>query len=144
MTVPVSSAPYAPAPVTKGFSMLLGILRRRRPATSTTPTYERPYTAPHACSEVVDGLPQLDSPLVTELIALQAHTRHLGWLSAREQRPDEYRHLARLVLQHVLEGWHAQTGGRGRLDDLLVFPDLFGADRGHCQHERDHMTTYGS
>ncbi|EST18004.1 hypothetical protein M878_45895 (plasmid) [Streptomyces roseochromogenus subsp. oscitans DS 12.976] len=123
--------------------MLLGKLRRRRQAAATR-TLERPYATPHACSAVVDGLPQLDSPLVTELIALQAHTRHLGWLSAREQCPEEYRHLARLVLQHVLEGWHAQTGGRGRLEDLLVFPDPAGPVPGHCQHERDHMTTYGS
>jgi hypothetical protein len=143
MTVPVSPAAYTPAPVTKGLSMLLGILRRRRPATSTPPTYERPYTAPHACSEVIDGLPQLDSPLVTELIALQAHTRHLGWLSAREQLPEEYRHLARLVLQHVLEGWHAQTGGRGRLEDLLTYPDPAGPLRHCCQDVLDHTTTYG-
>ncbi|MFJ5035643.1 hypothetical protein ACIQB5_48370 [Streptomyces sp. NPDC088560] len=123
--------------------MLLGILKRLRAATRTAATYERPYTASHACSEVVDGLPPLDSPLVTELIALQAHTRHLGWLSAREQRPDEYRHLARLVLQHILEGWHAQTGGQGRLEDLLAYPNRAGDLRGGCQDDRNHTTTYG-
>ncbi|WP_189959071.1 hypothetical protein [Streptomyces alanosinicus] len=143
MTAPVSPAPHTAAPTTKGSSMLLGIRRRRRPAASTTPAQERPYAAPHACSAVLDGLPQLDSPLITELIALQAHTRHLGWLSTREQRPDEYRHLVRLVLQHVLEGWHAQTGGHGRLDDLLAYPDPTGPLRTGCQDSRDHTTTYG-
>ncbi|MER6074646.1 hypothetical protein ABT187_38700 [Streptomyces sp. NPDC001817] len=123
--------------------MLLGIRKRRRPSTRKTPTYERAYATPHACSEVLDGLPQLESPLVTELIALQAHTRHLGWLSTREQRPDEYQHLARIVLQHVLEGWHAQTGGRGRLEDLLAYPDSAGPVRDACQDDRDHTTTYG-
>ncbi|MGW7276071.1 hypothetical protein ACWGH5_36850 [Streptomyces sp. NPDC054864] len=58
----------------------------------------------HSCSEVVDGMPPLDSPLVTELIALHAHTRHLGWLSSRETSPEQYRHLARIALRGLLEG----------------------------------------
>ncbi|MGW7068810.1 hypothetical protein ACWGII_42365 [Streptomyces sp. NPDC054855] len=74
----------------------------------------------HSCSEVVDGMPQLDSPLVTELIALQAHTRHLGWLSSRENARDQYRHLARIAVQGLLEGWQAQTSGSGRIEDLLT------------------------
>ncbi|MFH8558870.1 hypothetical protein ACH4FE_35510 [Streptomyces celluloflavus] len=59
-------------------------------------------------------------PLVTEMIALHAHTRHLSWLSEREQCPDSYRLLARSIVREVLAGWHHQTGGRGTIDDFLT------------------------
>ena len=87
-------------------------------------------------------MPQLDSPLITELVALQAHTRNLGWLSARELCRDEYQHLARLILQQVLEGWQAQTGGRGRIEDLLTTLPASAVHRG-CQDDPDQTTMYG-
>jgi hypothetical protein len=102
--------------------MRFHLRRRPRPAASADsrvqPTGWDP--ARHACSDVVDGMPQLESPLVTELIALHAHTRHLGWLSSRETCPDQYRHLARIALRDLLEGWKEQTAGAGRLEDLLT------------------------
>ncbi|MFG2894908.1 hypothetical protein [Streptomyces sp. NPDC048248] len=59
-------------------------------------------------------------PLVTELIALHTHTRHLSWLSERECCPDSYRLLARSIVREVLAGWHHQTDGRGTIGDLLT------------------------
>lgn len=53
------------------------------------------------------------------LIALCAHTRHLGWLSEREHCPEQYQCLARTVLQDLLDRWLAQTDGTGRLEDLI-------------------------
>ncbi|MCX4673652.1 hypothetical protein OG453_44660 [Streptomyces sp. NBC_01381] len=109
---------------------------RRRP----TPSADSPVRATgwdpaqHSCSEVVDGMPQLESPLVTELIALRAHTRHLGWLSSRETCPDQYRHLARIALQGLLEGWQHQTGGCGRLEDLLPTCPPDPGERGQDSH----------
>lgn len=145
MTAPASPTP-ATAPETKGSSMF-GIRIRRRPAPSSqslseTAGYDGPSPARHACSAVLDGMPQLDSPLITELVALQAHTRNLGWLSAREQRTGEYQHLARLVVQHVLDGWHAQTGGHGRLEDLLATRPASPVPGG-CQDDLDQTTVYG-
>ncbi|MCX4399948.1 hypothetical protein OG887_44525 (plasmid) [Streptomyces sp. NBC_00053] len=72
----------------------------------------------HACAEIVDNV-SLPTPLLTELIALHAHTRHLGWLSEREHCPEQYQLLARALLQDVLDGWRAQTHGYGCLDDLI-------------------------
>ncbi|WP_326771290.1 hypothetical protein [Streptomyces sp. NBC_01445] len=66
----------------------------------------------------MDTVP-LPSPLLTELIALRAHTRHLGWLSEREHCPAQYQRLARSVPQDLLDGWLAQTDGTGRLEDLI-------------------------
>ncbi|MEU6332063.1 hypothetical protein ABZ851_33125 [Streptomyces sp. NPDC047049] len=59
-------------------------------------------------------------PLVTEMIALHTHTRHLSWLSEREHCPDSYRLLARSIVREVLAGWHHQTDGRGTIGDLLT------------------------
>ena len=59
-------------------------------------------------------------PLVTEMIALHTHTRHLSWLSEREECPDSYRLLARSIVREVLAGWHHQTDGRGTIGDLLT------------------------
>ncbi|MFE3770895.1 hypothetical protein [Streptomyces sp. NPDC059122] len=59
-------------------------------------------------------------PLVSEMIALHTHTRHLEWLSERETCPDEYRLLARSIVRQVMAGWHRQTGGSGTIDDLLT------------------------
>lgn len=87
----------------------------RRPSTPCAPA---PSSRGHACSPVVDTVP-LPSPLLSELIALRAHTRHLGWLSERERCPEQYERLARTVLQDLLDGWLAQTDGIGRLEDLI-------------------------
>lgn len=60
--------------------MHLRLRRRPRSASSARDHVQATGWDPalHSCAEVVDGMPQLDSPLVTELIALHAHTRHLG------------------------------------------------------------------
>ncbi|TBO59461.1 hypothetical protein EYS09_11975 [Streptomyces kasugaensis] len=114
---------------------MLRFLRRKRP-TSAEPSvavidisaFAGQHTA--ACADFV-AVPRPLSPLVTELIALHAHTRHLSWLSEREDCPDEYRLLARSVVRQVLAGWHHQTGGRGTIDDLLT-----GTDRTHRGESR--------
>lgn len=97
---------------------------RRRPRSTSSASNRVQATgwdpALHSCSEVVDGMPQLDSPLVTELIAMHAHTRHLGWLSSRETCPEQYRHLARIALHDLLAGWKQQTAGSGCIEDLLT------------------------
>ncbi|AJC61983.1 hypothetical protein [Streptomyces sp. 769] len=72
-------------------------------------------------------------PLVSEMIALHTHTRHLEWLSERENCPDEYRLLARSIVRQVMAGWRHQTGGRGTIDDLLT--DDAGAGRGPDQDD---------
>ncbi|MBY8889313.1 hypothetical protein K7472_31390 [Streptomyces sp. PTM05] len=64
-----------------------------------------------------------DTPLVTELFAALDHTHRLGWLASREQRPAEYRHLATALLSHLVDGWRAQTGGHGTVEDLLPLPN---------------------
>ncbi|MFZ3562866.1 hypothetical protein ACOKM5_43825 [Streptomyces sp. BH097] len=53
------------------------------------------------------------------MTALRAHSRHLGWLGEREQCPEQFQQLARSVVDDLLEGWRAQTGGQGSLDDLI-------------------------
>ncbi|MCB5910389.1 hypothetical protein [Streptomyces pinistramenti] len=54
------------------------------------------------------------------MVALHTHTRHLSWLSERENRPEDYRLLARSIVRQVLAGWHHQTGGLGTMEDLLA------------------------
>ncbi|MFJ5804082.1 hypothetical protein [Streptomyces decoyicus] len=75
-------------------------------------------------------------PLVTEMIALHTHTRHLSWLSEREQCPDSYRLLARSILREVLAGWHHQTDGRGTIGDLLT-DDAHRARRRRVPEQQD-------
>ncbi|WP_411139007.1 hypothetical protein [Streptomyces sp. C10] len=75
-------------------------------------------------------------PLVTEMIALHTHTRHLSWLSEREQCPDSYRLLARSIVREVLAGWHHQTDGRGTIGDLLT-DDAHRARRGGVSEQQD-------
>lgn len=75
-------------------------------------------------------------PLVTEMIALHTHTRHLSWLSEREQCPDSYRLLARSIVREVLAGWHHQTDGRGTIGDLLP-DDAPRARRGRVPEQQD-------
>ncbi|MFF1690809.1 hypothetical protein [Streptomyces sp. NPDC058254] len=95
--------------------VLRALVRPRRPS---SPCTRAPSPRGHACAPVVDAVP-LSSPVLTELIALRAHTRHLGWLSEREHCPEQYERLARTVLQDLLDGWLAQTDGTGRLEDLI-------------------------
>ncbi|MFI5634691.1 hypothetical protein ACIA8E_36155 [Streptomyces sp. NPDC051664] len=114
---------------------------RRRIRLATPPDETATWAPPqHACADLVDAMPQLDSPLITELIALHAHTRNLGWLSTREAHPEEYRHLVRPILQHLLDGWRAQTGGRGGLEDLLTARPTSTC----CHPEPTKTNTYGS
>ncbi|MFI9358643.1 hypothetical protein [Streptomyces lydicus] len=75
-------------------------------------------------------------PLVTEMIALHTHTRHLSWLSEREQCPDSYRLLARSIVREVLAGWHHQTDGRGTIGDLRT-DDAHRARPGRVPEQRD-------
>lgn len=75
-------------------------------------------------------------PLMTEMIALHTHTRHLSWLSEREQCPDSYRLLARSIVREVLAGWHHQTDGRGTIGDLLT-DDTHRTRRGRVPEQQD-------
>jgi hypothetical protein len=85
--------------------------RRHTAARAQARTAARPSCADES------GTP--DTPLLTELRAIQSHSRHLGWLSAREHQPDEYQELAGAIVAQVLQGWRTQTGGLGTLEDLL-------------------------
>lgn len=57
------------------------------------------------------------SPLLTELQALRDHAARLGWLAAREHRPDVYQRFAADTIGLVLQGWRAQRTD-GTLADL--------------------------
>jgi hypothetical protein len=67
-------------------------------------------------------LPKLFSPLIAEMMATYCHTKHLAGLAQDERCAAEYQMVARSIVQHVLEGWQNQTGGRGTIDDLLLGP----------------------
>lgn len=97
----------------------LRLLFRRTPSLSPSPPTAS--WVGHACTGSVDAVPP-PSPLLTELIALRAHTRHLSRLSEREHRPEQFQHLARTVLQDLLDGWRVQTDGTGQLTDLIQPP----------------------
>lgn len=81
-------------------------------------TAARTQARPHVHRDCADG-PGPDTPLLTELRAIQNHSRHLGWLSGREHQPAEYQRLAGAIVAEVLLGWQAQTDGRGALEDLM-------------------------
>ncbi|WP_331736733.1 hypothetical protein OG426_55260 (plasmid) [Streptomyces canus] len=92
--------------------------RTRRPATAI------PAPAPDfpaACADM-RPLPKLFSPLIAEMMAAYCHTKHLAGLAQDEHCPAEYQLVARSIVQHVLEGWQNQTGGRGTIEDLLLGP----------------------
>ncbi|MEV6133651.1 hypothetical protein AB0M05_43775 [Streptomyces violaceusniger] len=76
--------------------------------------------APHACAALDVPLPF--SPLITELLAMHAHTRHLTWLAQRETCREEFQAAARSLVGELLRAWEHQTGGRGSIDDLLQDP----------------------
>lgn len=92
--------------------------RTRRPATPA------PIPAPEFPASCADmqPLPKLFSPLIAEMMATYCHTKHLAGLAQDERCPAEYQLVARSIVQHVLEGWHNQTGGRGTIEDLLLGP----------------------
>ncbi|MGW0647283.1 hypothetical protein ACWD4T_00510 [Streptomyces umbrinus] len=96
--------------------MRLRPLRPRKPATPVVPA---PACVPPACADL-DAMPELFAPLVAELMGAFCHTRQLGALAQNELCPAEYQMVARSIVQHVLEGWTHQTGGRGSIDDLLL------------------------
>ncbi|MFF3277187.1 hypothetical protein ACFYWU_40655 [Streptomyces chrestomyceticus] len=74
-----------------------------------------------ACEDLATAdLPH--TPLIAEMLALYCHTRPLATLAGQEQSAEEYRMIARSVIHHLYEGWQQQTGGRGRIDDLLLIP----------------------
>lgn len=103
---------------------------RKTPATSSA---EQPGL-PHACASLDAIWPF--SPLITELLAIHAHTRHLNWLSQRETCREEFRLTARAILSQLLQAWGYQTGGRGTLDDLLIEEEPI-ATRGPPAHQSD-------
>ncbi|WP_051877271.1 hypothetical protein [Streptomyces natalensis] len=97
--------------------------RRRKPAGPSIAVIDiTAFSSRHNDTTCADfaAIPQPMGPLVSELIALHTHTRHLEWLSERENCRDEYRLLARSIVRQVLAGWHHQTDGRGTIDDLLT------------------------
>ncbi|AEM88714.1 hypothetical protein [Streptomyces violaceusniger] len=83
----------------------------------------RPVPAPdrveHACADL-DAMPLPFSPLITELLAVNVHTRRLIWLAQQEMCQEEFRLAAHAVIKHLLEAWAHQTGGRGSVEDLLM------------------------
>ncbi|MFF7764184.1 hypothetical protein [Streptomyces griseorubiginosus] len=98
--------------------MRLRLRRAPRPATPA-PAHEADFTS--ACADM-RPLPELFSPLIAEMMAAYCHTKHLAGLAQDERCPAEYQLVARSIVQHVLEGWQNQTGGRGTIEDLLLGP----------------------
>lgn len=70
----------------------------------------------------VEAMPTAFSPLITQLLAVHAHTRHINRLAGHELHRAEFRLAARAVVSQLLEAWAHQTDGRGTIDDLLVEP----------------------
>ncbi|MER8160052.1 hypothetical protein [Streptomyces sp. NPDC094472] len=83
----------------------------------------RPLPAPASvqppCADL-SGMSLPFSPLITELLAVNVHTRQLIALAQQERCPEEFRLAAHAVLKHILEAWALQTGGRGSIEDLLM------------------------
>ncbi|WP_316782805.1 hypothetical protein [Streptomyces sasae] len=99
--------------------MRFRLRRTCRPAASTV--LPAPADRAAACADL-EPLPELFSPLITEMMAAFCHTKHLAGLAQMERCPGEYQLVARSIVQHVLEGWQNQTGGRGTVEDLLLTP----------------------
>ena len=70
----------------------------------------------------VEAMPTAFSPLITQLLAVHAHTRQINRLAQQEVHCAEFRLAARAVVSQLLEAWAHQTDGRGSIDDLLVEP----------------------
>ncbi|MFJ3310912.1 hypothetical protein ACIPSA_49885 [Streptomyces sp. NPDC086549] len=94
---------------------------RRTPRPATAAPNPAPDCFPAACADM-RPLPKLFSPLIAEMMATYCHTKHLAGLAQDERCPAEYQLVARSIVQHVLEGWQNQTGGRGTIEDLLLGP----------------------
>ncbi|QKV90391.1 hypothetical protein HUT19_41075 [Streptomyces sp. NA02950] len=79
---------------------------------------------PHAAPAPLDCTTQHTPAtplLIHELRAVRTHTRNIGsWLAVRETHPEEYLRLARSVIADLACGWQVQTGGEGRIEDLLT------------------------
>lgn len=86
---------------------------------SRTGSAAAPVEEQHACAEL-DSMPLPFSPLISEMLAMHAHTRQVGWLAERESCRDEFQLAARAVIYQLQQAWEHQTGGRGTIDDLLV------------------------
>lgn len=83
------------------------------------PTLPAPPVRP--CDEL-GTIAEPFSPMIAEMLALFCHTRPLKALTQVEQCPQEYQLLARQIIQQLLNGWVAQSGGRGSIDDLIARP----------------------
>lgn len=70
----------------------------------------------------VEAMPTAFSPLITQLLAVHAHTRQINRLAQQEVHRAEFRLAARAVVSQLLEAWAHQTDGCGTIDDLLVEP----------------------
>ncbi|GGU93862.1 hypothetical protein GCM10010211_70920 [Streptomyces albospinus] len=72
--------------------------------------------------------------LVSEMITLHTHARHLEWPSEHENCPDASRLLTLSIVWQVMAGWHRRTDGGGTIDDLLS--DDTRTSRVPAQHDR--------
>ncbi|WP_394426970.1 hypothetical protein [Streptomyces sp. SGAir0957] len=86
--------------------------------TPLTP-YPEPAGALPACQDSA-ALPRMFPAPVAELMAAFCHTRGLPTLATNEACADEYRMVARSVIQHILEGWQELTQGHGTMGDLVI------------------------
>ncbi|MER6075684.1 hypothetical protein ABT187_44395 [Streptomyces sp. NPDC001817] len=109
---------------------MLRLFSQRRTIRTTAPAPRPEHGG--ACDDM-QPLPQLFSPLITEMMATYCHTKHLASLAQKERSAAEYQLVARSIVQHVLEGWQNQTDGRGTIDDLLLAP--------RASHPADNPTT---
>ncbi|MFI6658168.1 hypothetical protein ACIBL8_21895 [Streptomyces sp. NPDC050523] len=94
---------------------------RRTPRPAAPAPRPVPDCVPAACADM-RPMPRLFSPLIAEMMATYCHTKHLAGLAQDERCAAEYQLVARSIVQHVLEGWQNQTGGRGTIEDLLLGP----------------------
>ncbi|MGW4784867.1 hypothetical protein [Streptomyces sp. NPDC004230] len=112
----------------------------RRTSYPAAPTrHPVPDCVPSACDDMTP-LPRLFSPLIAEMMAAYCHTKHLAGLAQGERCTDEYQLVARSMIQHVLEGWQNQTGGRGTIEDLLLGPRTARTGFVPSQHAADFST----
>lgn len=95
---------------------------RRTPRPAAPAPVPAPDCVPTGACADMRPLPKLFSPLIAEMMATYCHTKHLAGLAQDERCAAEYQLVARSIVQHVLEGWQNQTGGRGTIEDLLLGP----------------------
>ncbi|HBF84945.1 MAG TPA: hypothetical protein DD420_34965 [Streptomyces sp.] len=100
--------------------MLLHQLRRRtawwpRSWTTRSSHVDRPA---QVCQEV-EAITAPFSPLIGELLALYCHGRLLSVLAGNDNSPQEFRLLARQIIQQLLDAWLLQKPG-GTVEDLVL------------------------